>query len=334
MTMNSTQTIMMQWNEATQAVEQANSILVVTHVFPDGDAIGSLAGLTAALRARGKSVDAVVDGGVLDSLGFVPGTGDVLSQLDNGDWDLMISVDASDEERTGLAGVYGRAHSQRVINLDHHPTNTMFGDFFLVQPDAVSATEIVYDWLVFMKQPISREIAVPLLTGLVTDTLGFRTSNVTARTLEIAQRLMEAGASLTEITARTLGSKSYNVVQLWKQVLPSVKMQGGIISAEITQADLKAARLSDVSDGGLVGFLVKVNEAMIAVVFKETPEGKIELSFRSKLGFDVSQVALNLGGGGHKQASGATIDGPLDTARKRVMTMLRKAARQGKLEIV
>src|SRR5690606_489941 len=130
----------------------------------------------------------------------------VQDELKSGEWDLMISVDASDEERTGQVGVYGRGHSQKVINLDHHATNTMFGDIYLVMPTAVSATEVVFHWLNHIGHAITIEVAVPLLTGLVTDTLGFRTSNVTSDTLGIAMKLMAVGASLHEITARTLDS--------------------------------------------------------------------------------------------------------------------------------
>src|SRR5262245_17559803 len=95
-----------QWAEATEAVKKAASILIVTHVSPDGDAIGSLLGLTLALREQGKKVDAVVDGGVPDFLQFLPGSNTVQGKLKHGKWDLMISSDASDEERTGLAGKY------------------------------------------------------------------------------------------------------------------------------------------------------------------------------------------------------------------------------------
>jgi phosphoesterase RecJ-like protein len=241
----------------------------------------------------------------------------------------MISVDASDEERTGQAGAYGSANSRGVINLDHHPTNTGFGDVLLIAPEAVSASVIVFLWLREMKHSISPEVATPLLTGLVTDTLGFRTSNVNPTTLDIARQLMEAGAPLHEIVQRTLVSKSYTAVELWRASLQSVKLKDSIISAVITRADLKRARLPEATDSGLIGFLISVDEAVIAVIFKETSEGKIEISLRSKPGFDVSPVAFNLGGGGHRQASGATIDGPLEAAQARVMPLLHAAVKEG-----
>ena len=244
--------------------------------------------------------------------------------LHEGEWELMISLDASDEERTGDVGIYGRAHSQRVINIDHHPTNTRFGDLFLLEPDAVSTTQIVQEWLEQMQQPLTPVSAVPLLTGLVTDTQGFRTSNVRPETLGYAQKLMEAGASLTSITQRTLGSTPYQNIQLWKYVLPSVELKNGVISASVTQENVRQAHLQEITDGGLVEYLVTANEAMISVVFKELVDGRVELGFRCKPGYDVAKVAFSLGGGGHKQASGATVDGPLEAAKARVMPLFMK----------
>lgn len=316
------------WTAATAALTQATSILIVTHINPDGDAIGSLLGLANALREMDKKVTTAVDGGTPDFLAFLPGAGGVVDKLKHGNWDLMVSVDASDEVRTGVVGVYGREHSQKVINLDHHATNILFGDIFLVVPAAVSATEVVYDWLNHMGHPISKRIAEPLLTGLVTDTLGFRTSSVVPRTLEIAQHLIKAGAPLADIVAKALISKPYNTLELWKQALSSVMLIDGVISANITQADLKQAKITEVTDGGLVGLLISVDEAHIAVVFKELDSGRVEISLRSKPGYDVSDVAFQIGGGGHKQASGATIDGPLDAARERVLPLLHAIEKQ------
>lgn len=314
---------------ATAAVQAAQKILIVTHVSPDGDAIGTLLGLTNALRQMGRRVTCAVDGGVPGFLEFLPGAGTVQAELKSGAWDLMISVDASDEERTGQVGIYGRAHSQQVINLDHHATNTLFGSIYLVLPTAVSASEVVYHWLNHIGHSITVEVAAPLLVGLVTDTLGFRTNNVTADTLGIAMKLMAAGASLHEITARTLDSKPYRSIELWKTALPSVKLQDEVIEGVITQADLQNAGLEDATDGGLVNLLVSANEAKVAVVFKELPDGRFEISLRSKTGYDVSQVAFSVGGGGHKQASGATIDGPLESARARILPLLKAVVAAG-----
>lgn len=323
----------LQWNEATEAIENARSIVVVTHIRPDGDAIGSALGLANALEAMDKQVTVAVDDGVPGFLQFLPGADRMKSSLADGEWDVMISADSSDEERTGDCGIYARAHSKTVINLDHHATNTRFGDIHLVDSAAVSACEIVFNWWAHIGLTLTRDVAVPILTGMVTDTLGFRVSSVTDRTLEIAQKLMAAGASLRAITARTLDSMPYATLELWKRALPSVQLHGQVISAVISQADLNGAGVDEVVDGSLVSLLNQVDESVIAVVFKEQPENEVRLSMRCKLGYDVSEVAYAIGGGGHKQASGATFHGTVDEAQAKVLPLLQEAAAKGSLQL-
>lgn len=318
-----------QWNEAAQAVEAAQIIVLATHFHPDGDAIGSMLGLANALWARGKNVQVAVDGGVPKFLEYVPGSDRVIGNLNAGEWDLFISLDSSDNERTGDAGIYARAHSKTVINLDHHATNTYFGDIHLVMPTAVSATEVVYEWLRHMGDPISENVAIPLLTGLVTDTMGFRTSNVLPSTLQIAQVLIEAGASLPKIMRSTLNSHPYVFVEVWKQALPTIQIEGGVISGEITQAHIKAVGLDEVPDTGLVSWMISTDEAQISVLFKEQNDGTVEIGLRSKVGYDVAKVAFAFGGGGHKQASGASVRGTLEEVKARVLPVLRQTVADG-----
>jgi phosphoesterase RecJ-like protein len=117
---------------------------------------------------------------------------------------------------------------------------------------------------------------------------------------------------------------------LWKHGLSTVALHNQVIEAAISRAALRSAGMDDATDGGLVGLLVTVNEARIAVVFKELEDGRVEISLRSKPGYDVAEVAFAVGGGGHPQASGATIDGPLDTARNRILPLLQAAVDQPK----
>ena len=322
------------WTEATQAVEAAQSILIVTHLSPDGDAIGSALGLYNMLIKKCPSVTVAVDGGVPDFLEFLPHADHIRPVLTDGEWDLMISTDASDEERTGKVGEYGRAHSKTVINLDHHATNTGFGDIYVVNPDVASAAEVVYQWWEQAGYELDRDVAQPLLTGIVTDTIGFRTSAVKPGTLLAAQELMSHGASLTQITALTLDSRPYAVVDVWKRALPSVELDNGVISANITLADQENIDDRERMEYGLVGWLRQVDESMVAIVFTEDTPNQIKLSMRSKRGFDVSKVALAMGGGGHQQASGATVQGTLAEVRAKVLPLLAQAVKEGKLDIV
>ncbi len=322
----------MQWAAATDAIRTAESILLVTHISPDGDAIGSTLGLFHALRAMGKKVEAAVDDGVPDFLEFLPGAKEITRRV-NGKWDVMVSLDASDEPRTGDAGAFGRSHSTTVINLDHHPTNTAFGHIHLVDSAAVSATEIVYRWLKHMAHPISVEAATALLTGMMTDTMGLRTSNVVPGTLSIVQDLMTLGPSLSDIMYRVLVSKPYATVHLWAMSLPSVQLHDRLVSASVRAEDMKKAGYYDATDGGLVSVLASVEEARVAVVFKERTDGKVEVSMRSKVGYDVASVAAALGGGGHTQAAGAKVNGKLEVVQERVLPMLRQVIERGVYEV-
>lgn len=317
-----------QWDDAVSAINSAQTILVVSHISPDGDALGSLLGMTTTLKSLGKTVTGALDDAVPDYLAFMPQSGTITSQP-SGDFDLMISVDASDEERSGQVGEYGRNHSKKVINLDHHPTNTGFGDIHLVVPTAVSACEIVFDLLGYMGHDLSADTAYVLLVGMVTDTLGFRVDSTTPRTLEIAQALMQKGAPLPEIMGRTLNSKSYEDILLWKAVYPSVELNDAVITATVTLEDTENAGLDKPSDGGLVSHLITVNQAKVSVVFKEQPDNKVEISFRSKKGYDVGTLAFELGGGGHTQASGCTVEGSLAEVKARVLPMAHKVVAEG-----
>lgn len=318
-----------QWQAAAEAIAGANSILLVSHIAPDGDAVGSLLGMAGPLRGLGKNVTLAIDDGVPADLRFIPDSDMVAPLVDSGEFDLLITLDSSDLERIGRAGAYGMAHSKQVINLDHHPTNTRFGDIYLIAPEAVAAVEIVYDFLAYLGQTISPATAHALLTGLVTDTQGFRISATNSRTLEIAQDLMSKGAPLSQIMSRTLNRRSYEEVQLWKLVMPSVRLRQGLIYADIRQRDMRQVGLEKAGDGGLVSYLVTVDQAKVSIVFKELPQGKVEIGFRAKPGYDVASLALQLGGGGHTLASGCTIEGSLQRAHDIVLPLAHQAVAEG-----
>ena len=318
-----------QWQAAALAIQEARTILVVGHIAPDGDAIGSLMGMALSLRGLGKTVTAAVDDGVPPDLLFIPGSETALAAVKRGKFDLMITVDSSDLERIGESGSYGMAHSRRTINLDHHPTNTRFGDIHLVEPRAVAAVEIVYDFLGRLGVDINADAATALLTGLVTDTQGFRISATNSRTLEIAQDLMQRGAPLAKIMARTLNSRSFAEVALWRSVLPSVCLDDGLIYATIRLSDMQRAGMRKMGDGGLVSYLVNVKQAKVSAVFKELPDNLVEIGFRAKPGYDVASLALGLGGGGHTLASGCTIAATLDQAQAKVLPLARQVINEG-----
>lgn len=317
------------WAEASALVAPAGRVLIVTHISPDGDAIGSMLGLAHALRGQGKTVTCAVDDGVPAGLRFLPGADAVRATLDTVEVDVCIAVDCGDERRMGAVGQAALRTGRPLVNLDHHPTNTLFGDANLVDPQTVASAEGVLDWLDYMQVPLDRTSATCLLTGLVTDTLCFRTDNVTPDTLGKAQRLMRLGAPLSEIVQRTVNRKTYAGLRLWQAVMPSIRLEDHVIWAVITQEMFRQSGFNGSDDDGLVSMLIQVEEAYISAVFREKPDGTIEIGFRAVPGFDTSAVAVSLGGGGHRLASGATVSEPLETLVPRVVEQLKAAVRAG-----
>ncbi|MFC1960538.1 bifunctional oligoribonuclease/PAP phosphatase NrnA [Chloroflexota bacterium] len=322
--------MMMDWTKAGELLGSAEHVIVVTHVAPDGDALGSLLGLTWGLRRLGKQVIPAVDGGIPASFAFLPGAADVVTSLNGVTADLIIAVDCGDESRMGSVGQAALATGADLINLDHHVTNTRFGQANLVDTQTVAASEGILDWFQRLGVEPDEQIATCLLTGLVTDTLCFRTSNVTAQALGKAQQLIEAGASLSEITQRTVNRRAPGALQLWSVVLPSLQVEAeGILWVVVDQAARQKVDFSGDGDGGLISLLIAAAEAQIAIVFREKTDGRVEIGFRSVPGYNVANVAVTLGGGGHAQASGCTVAGPLDAAIEKTLALARTAIQEG-----
>lgn len=326
-------TMRLDWERAGQLLFSAQHVIVLTHIDPDGDAYGSMLGLAAALREMGKQVVTAVDGGLDPAFRFLPGADAVQNQLDSVRADLVIVTDCSDERRMGEVGKAARALGVPLINVDHHRTNTHFGDAILVDAETVAASEGVLDWLDMLGMRISPAAAQCLLTGIVTDTLCFRTSNVTERVLGKAQRLMQAGGNLGEIVGRTVNRTPAPVFMLWKAVMPKVRLEDHVIWAAISQADFRRAGIHDEDDGHFVSLLMQVDQAYIACVLTELEAG-VDISVRSVPGFDVAALALALGGGGHTQAAGAMLTGlTLAEAEAQVIPLLHDAVRAGSPQI-
>ena len=317
-------------------LQHARRILAITHISPDGDAIGSLLGFGWVIRSlpdwrngsgEGRAALVCADG-VPPQFEFLPGSGDILCDAPPGPWDAVVALDASDPQRLGDVyhpEGYGRAST---IVIDHHVTNLRFGALNWVDAKAAATSQIVVQLADALQVPVPPEAATCLLAGLVTDTRGFRTSNVTLDVMTTVQRLMQAGANLADISERTLNFKPYGLIRLWGPALDRVQMQDRVIWTCITQDMRVRVDAPDNGDGGIVSFLLNAPEAHIAAVFAETRDGEVEVGLRARPGFDVSGVALSLGGGGHAQASGCTIPGPLEAAVARVLPLLHRAEAQ------
>lgn len=307
--------------QASQLLQKAQRPLLVTHVAPDGDAAGSLLGMGWILRALGRSPRMVCQDPLPRHLAFLPGFNDVTQETGPEPYDLVIALDCSDRPRMGRVDVNELVP---VLNIDHHVTNSYFGNVNLVDEKAVSTTQVLYDLVLRLGLPLDERVATCLLTGIVTDTRGFRTANVTSQTLRIAVELTEAGAPLATITQNGLDRRPLAILRLWGAGLGRLEWADGIVWTSLPLDVQQAVGHDGYGDAGLANLLVSAEEACVAVVFTEQPDGHIEVGFRSTPGYDVSRVALALGGGGHPMASGCRLEGPLEEVQQRVLALLRE----------
>jgi phosphoesterase RecJ-like protein len=307
-----------------QSLQQANRILLVTHVSPDSDAIGSMLGLTHALRQLGKTVVPSCADAIRDRFDLLPGHTEVVTQS-NGVFDRVVALDCGDEARLG--SIWANLPDPRpfLINVDHHISNTRFGQINWIDPSAASTAEMVLQIVGELGAPLTQDIATCLLYGLVGDTLGFRTPNTTPRQLRYAERCMEAGASLYESIDHQFNRRSQALVCLWGKAINAMKIKDRIAFTAISKAMRDACGMG-VADLSLSSFLVSMNEVDRAAVLVEKDDGQVEISLRARRGFNVSDAAVALGGGGHPLAAGATIDGPLTTATEQVLLALKQHA--------
>jgi phosphoesterase RecJ-like protein len=221
-------------------------------------------------------------------------------------------------ERTG--GIWN-GHVKPDINIDHHPTNTNFAKINLVDSMAVATSEILFNLLTYTGLPITCEVATALLTGIVTDSLGFRTSNMTSEVLRISAELMDKGGNLPELYRKSMVNRSFEATKFWGIGLENLEKKDRLVWTTLTIAERKEVNYPGRDDADLINVLSSINGVDIAVIFVEQPNDKVKVSWRAQPGFDVSKIATQLGGGGHSPASGAEIDGNIDEVKSKVLKL-------------
>lgn len=302
-----------------EKIQLAGRILVVSHIRPDGDSIGSLLGLGLALQNAGKAVQMVSPDGVPENFKHLSGS-DQIQQNPDGVYDLIMALDCSDLKRVGKVL---DDYTIPDVNIDHHVTNLNFARLNIVDTQAVATAEILVDALSFLEMPLTEICASALLTGVIMDTLGFRTHNMTPNAMRVVANLMEAGANLPELYTKALLQRSFEAVRFWGEGLTHVQREGGIVWTSLSMAEREIAGYSGRDDADLINVLTSIQDAKVALIFVEQPNGSVKVSWRSHPGIDVSRVAMRYGGGGHPAASGAVITGELDDIQSSVLEEMR-----------
>jgi len=274
-------------------IRREGKIVTITHTAPDADAIGGLLGLTLALRSIGANVTPACSDEVSARFAVMPGYGDIVQTI-AAPPDVLIALDCADRERMGNIAAADDWQAVPLVNIDHHVTNTQFGQVNWVDTGAAATSELVLHLIDHMGIALTPDIAINLLHGIVP----FALLCLWAKALEAMQ------------IAPAIGPDHARVI--WTQVGKEAR---------------RACGQADWSNVGLSSFLVSAEEADVSAVIVEKDNGEIDVSLRAKRGFDVSGAAQALGGGGHPLASGTTMAGPLNAAVERVVSTLRAVTR-------
>lgn len=298
-----------------QQLASAQRVVIVSHIRPDGDAVGSALAFGNALREAGKEVQCVLQDGVAERYRYLPGALEV-STMVGLDFDYLIVVDSADRYRVGTV-LDGLAKPDLVV--DHHKTHLDFGKIDYVEPEteatALLLTKKLPDWGL----EVSQDTATCLMVGLLADTLGFRTNNTTPLALRTAADLMEKGVDLVQVYHQTLSMRSLAEIRYWGQGLTKLAFNDGVLSSTLTLDDRIIAGYPENDDADLINTLTVVPEALVSVLFIEQKDSGVKVSWRSVKGLDVSEIAAHFGGGGHASAAGADIPGGLEEIKQLVL---------------
>jgi phosphoesterase RecJ-like protein len=267
----------------------------------------------------------VLQDGVPAGFKHLPGFEQVMSKAD-GKFDLIVTVDCSDLKRCGnVLDNYPRPD----IVIDHHVTTEPFGTLNLVEPEAVATASVLTRHMPRWNLVITVPIAANLITGLVTDTLGFRTANTTPESLRQAADLLELGVNMSSLYFRSLVRRTFSGARYWGTGLSALQRSDGIVWTTLTLADRSTSGYTGTDDADLINVVSSIDEADIALIFVEQNPLKTKVSWRGlKSYIDVSQIARQFGGGGHRSASGAEVAGSLEKVQEKILAATRKALNQ------
>lgn len=302
--------------EVKECLGAAQKVLIASHVRPDGDAIGSLIGLGLALQNAGKSVQMVLADGVPSSFRYLEGSERVRKEPD-GAFDTFITVDCADFKRLGKPFQSLRTPD---INIDHHITNERFGRLNLIEGQEVATAAILTNHLPAWGYEITRPIAAALLTGIITDTLGFRTSNMTPEALRQAAALMDTGVDMSELYMRGLVRRSLPAARYWGAGLSRLESADGIVWSTLSLEDRKSCGYGGNDDADLINMISAIEGHKVGMIFVEQHDNHVKISWRAlEPGVDISPVAQHFGGGGHAAAAGADVPGTLSEIQPLVL---------------
>lgn len=308
-----------------EEINKAKTIILLTHETPDGDAIGSVTAMNVALKKLGKHSDMVIRE-VPKMFNFLPYTSEIKEQAEIENYDLAIALDCADLKR--LVGKEYFESAKQTIVIDHHGSNKMFGDINFINPVSPACCQILIGMFDYFGIEVDEEIGTCLLTGIITDTGGFKYPGITAETFEFTAELLRKGVNVSGIYKKVLQTKTKANFDLMRRTIDRMEFleNGEVTFTYINQSDLKEVNAGIGDHEGLVevGRDIEGVEVSIFIRQKEEDPNLYKVSMRSGEKVNVSDVCLMFGGGGHQRAAGATMQGTVEQIKEKIMKELKK----------
>lgn len=308
-------------------IKDRDNFLLLSHAIPDGDSVGSLLGMHRLLQNLGKKSRMVLQDPIPHIYHYLVGSSEVMKpeQL-GGEAENVIFLDCADEERVGMELLARLKQRGFTINIDHHQSNTMFGDINCVQPQIAATSELVYYLAKALPVKINAPLANALYAGIVQDTGSFHHSNTRAETFRTAADLLECGVDLGQTRINLFESKTRAEMSLLTCALKSMQFSadGKIAWMTITYNEAENLGVLALHPEGIINHTIMVEGVEVGLLFRETKPGTIKVGYRSKGRIDVARLASAFGGGGHRQAAGASIEGSMDQVKEQVLTAVRE----------
>lgn len=318
--------------EIAAALRAARRVAIVSHVRPDGDAVGSLLGLALSLRAMGKEVIAMLEDGVPENLAFLPGSDTVIQPGSEPlQIDLAIALDTATHERVGEKCKALLDPAPRLLNIDHHPTNPGYGTLNLIDSDSPATGQILYNLISEQGFPMDDAVRQNLFIAISTDTGSFQFSCTNARTHRIVAEMIEAGLDTARLAQLVYQSYPLRRLELMRAMLNEMQFRAGgrIVSWQLKQKLMDDIAMRPGDTEGLIDTLRQIDSVVSCVIFEDVAGGKVRVSARSKDSrLDVSVVCGQFGGGGHRMASGARMRGPIEEAAEKFLKVLEDEVRR------
>jgi len=301
-------------------------ILLITHDFPDGDAVGSIIACENILKNLSKDlrVYSFVNTDIPESYEFLLEDFNCFpkKEISSANFDICVVLDCGNIDRIGNAK---EIEGLKIINIDHHGDNTMFGEKNYVFSSASSTCEILFYLAeALLSLPLNKKISRALYTGIVTDTGGFKFSCTSAMTHYAASMLYESkNANLQQVIEKIYFNEPFNKMKLLGEILSGMKLDSGICYSYISKEIWEKTKTNPKMVEGLVNFMASISDAKVAVLFQELPD-KVKVSLRSRGDINCREIAHKFNGGGHIQAAGVKFPLPLEDAIEKLINYIKE----------